>query len=162
MKKETNLEALSVIQMPISHPQKEVFAYMRDDRALKDAACRYSEKLQDNGVEVFERRGNVIATDKGYFAVLFDEEIRQQPGGIDNPIPFKGSDGRFKIRLIKENGDSEIKDLAELVAMQFVPNLHLRKKIWFKDGNMENVNADNLKYVPTWAYWYYKLFKRKL
>jgi hypothetical protein len=162
MKKEKkSVTEMSIIQMPISKPKNEVFAYVRSERELTDAACKYADKLREHNVEVFERKGNVLATDKGYFAVLFESEIREQPGGIDNPTPFKGSDGRMKIEIKKENGETSVEDLAELVAMKFVPNLKMRKRVWFKDNNPENCNADNLIYAPEWKYWFLKIFKTK-
>lgn len=161
MKKETKVEEMSVIQIPISKPANEVFTFVRAERELTDAACIYAKQLREAGVEIFERKGNVIATDKGYFAVLFNNEIREQPGGIDNPTPFKGMDGRLKVEIVKEGGSKVVVDLAELIAKKFVPNLHMRKKVWFKDANPENCNADNLYYVPTWQYWFLKTFKIK-
>lgn len=160
-KKEKPVTTMSIIQMPIGHPQAEVFTYVRTERELVDAACRYADKLRENNVEIFERKGNVLATDKGYFAVLFDEEIRSQPGNIDNPTPFKGLDGRMKIKVKSEKGDWVVEDLANLVAKKFVPNMHMRKRVWFKDAKVENCQADNLYFVPTWKYWFLKTFKIK-
>ena len=148
---------MSIIQMPIGHPQKDVFCYVRKDRALIDAACRYADKLRESDVEIFERRGNVLATDKGYFAILFEEEIRSQPGNIDNPTPYKDRDGRMKVVVKTEKGVYNVEDLADLVAKRFVPNLHLRKKVWFKDGNPENCQADNLYFVSVARYYWLRL-----
>jgi len=160
-KKENPVTSMSIIQFPIGHKQEEVFCYVRPDRELIDAACRYADKLRESDVEIFERKGNVLATDKGYFAILFDEEIRSQPGNIDNPTPFKGKDGRMKVNIKTEKGEWTVQDLADLVAKKFIPNLHLRKKVWFKDANVENCQADNLYFVPTWKYWFLKTFKIK-
>lgn len=156
------VQEMSVIQIPMGTPHKDVFCYVRTERELTDAACVYADKLREHDVEIFERKGNVLATEKGYFAVLFNEEIRSQPGNIDNPTPFKGKDGRMKVEIVEKGGKKTIKDLADLVALKFVPNLHMRKRVWFRDANPENCVADNLVYVPTWKYWFFKTFKIKI
>ena len=160
-KKEKPVTTMSIMQFPIGHNQNEVFTYVRTDRALIDAACRYADKLREQDVEIFERKGNVIASDKGYFAILFDEEIRSQPGNIDNPTPFKGTDGRMKVKIKRETGDWIVEDLADLVAKKFVPNRLMRRRVWFKDANPENCQAENLYFVPSWKYWVLKTFKIK-
>lgn len=160
-KTKSKVQQLSVMQIPMGTPTAQVFKYVRQERILIDAACEYAKKLREQDVEIFERKENVLATEKGYFAVLFDEEIRMEPGGIDNPVPFKGNDGRMKVEIVKEDGSKVIEDLANLVAKAFVSNFRLRKKVWFKDANPENCAAENLYYVPTWKYWFLKTFKIK-
>ena len=160
-KTKSKVQELSVMQIPMGTPTAEVFKYVRQDRILIDAACEYAKKLREQDIEIFERKENVLATEKGYFAVLFDEEIRSFDGGIDNPTPFKGTDGRMKVRVKKEDGSTVITDLADLVAKAYVPNLKLYKRVWFKDANPENCNANNLYFVPTWKYWFLKTFKIK-
>ncbi len=160
-KKEKPVTTMSIMQFPIGHPQQDVFVFVRTDRELIDAACRYADKLREQDVEVFERRGNVIASDKGYFAVLFEEEIRSQPGNVDNPIPFKGDDGRLKIMVVKEDGSKVVQDLAELVAQKLVPNMYHRTKVGFRDNNRGNVQANNLVFLSRAKYWWLNLTKYK-
>lgn len=59
-KKEKPVTTMSIMQFPIGHNQNEVFTYVRTDRELVDAACRYADKLREQDVEIFERKGNVI------------------------------------------------------------------------------------------------------
>ena len=64
-----------------------------------------------------------------------------------DPVAFKGKDGRMKVELRDNNGEQYIEDLATLVALQFVPNPFGYTKVSFKDGNPENVHAENLQWV---------------
>lgn len=160
-KEKKPVTTMSIMQFPIGHPQNDVFIYVRTDRELVDAACRYADKLRQQNVEIFERRGNVLATEKGYFAVLFEEEIRSIPGNIDNPTPFIGKDKRVKIDVVKEDGTKVVEDLATLVAQKFVPNFHHKTRIGFKDYNRGNCQANNLIFISKFKYWWLNLTKYK-
>src|SRR6185503_4670677 len=113
------------------------------------------------GIEVFARKGNIIATSNGYYSAMYTDDIRNKEGGIDNPIPFKGNDGRMKVDIVAEDGRHETKDLAELVAMAYCTNEHKYTKVWFRDAKPENCNAENLFWVSKLNYWLLKTFKIK-
>lgn len=145
-------KTIAITTMPISVPKEDAFDCAVDDRELIDAICKYSDLLRKENVEVFKRVKNVIATDKGYYIAWYEEELREMEEGIDNPVPFKGKDGRMKVNIKKEDGNWEIQDLATLVAMAFCPNPLKRKRCWFKDNNTENCNAENIFWISNWEY----------
>ncbi len=138
---------IAITTMPITVPAKDAFDCAIRDRDLIDSICKYSDKIREEGVEIFKRVDNIIATDKGYFCAFYEEDLRMMEGGIDNPTPFKGRDGRMKVNIKTEHQKWVIEDLATLVAMAFCPNPKKYTKTWFRDGNSENVNADNIYWV---------------
>jgi hypothetical protein len=61
--------------------------------------------------------------------------------------PYKGSDGRMKVKLIDKLGVEREEDLAQIVALSFQDICGSPKNSllpMFKDGNSENCAADNL------------------
>lgn len=140
-------KSIAITTMPVSVPAEEAFDCAIKDRDLIDSICKYSDKLRGEGVEVFKRVDNVIATEKGYFVAWYEEDLRMMEGGIDNPTPFKGKDGRMKVNIKTEHGKWVIQDLATIVAMAFCPNPKKYTKVYFKDANPENCNGDNLYWV---------------
>lgn len=143
------VESIIITHLPISTDSSLAFKDTVDDRTLINAICEYRKELEREGVEVFERKNNVIATEKGYFFAFFekdlDHEIREE-----EVKPFKDVDGRMKVILVNDKtGKPEIKDLAELVAVAFLDNPNHYKYIRFIDGNKENCKAENLEWTET-------------
>lgn len=151
---------VAITTLPITTPKDDAFGCSVSDRTLIDCICKYSDHLRKEGVEVFARKDNVIATEKGYFCAFYEEDLRNAEGGIDNPIPFKGKDGRMKVEIVKEGGSVVTEDLATLVAMAYCPNPKKYKKVWFRDGNPENVNAANLYWVSNFKYFFLSKFHK--
>lgn len=155
-----NDKIISITTMPLTVPSEEAFDCAVRDRVLIDSICKYADLLRKEGVEVFKRVDNVIATEKGYFLAWYDEDLRNMEGGLDNPTPFKGKDGRMKVNIKRESGQWVIEDLAKLVAMAFVPNPNKYQQTYFKDHNPENVNADNLVWISDGKYKLVTLLKK--
>jgi len=137
---------------PIDRPADKMFECAVDDHDLSNAICKYADALRRSDIEVFKRVKNIIATDKGYYFAWYEEDVHNMEGGLNNPIPFKGKDGRMKVTIKAEDGRYSSEDLATLVAMAFCPNLSKHKKTWFKDGDTGNCNADNIYWLPVWEY----------
>ena len=125
----------------------------------------YRKHIEQEGKEVFSRVYNILICEDGYYFAFYEDELekieREVPGGIDNPIPFKGKDGRMKIHVVKENGETVEVDLADLVAMKHCPNPKKYKYTWFVDGNVENCNAENIYWCNKFIQWVCKTFKIK-
>lgn len=141
-----------ITTMPLGTPKEEAFDCAVDDRELINAICEYSKELRKGDIEIFERKKNVIATEKGYYIAWYEDDLRSMEGGIDNPTPYRGKDNRMKVTIKAEDGRWVEEDLATLVAMGFCENLKGYKKVWFKDSNYENCNADNLFWISKWKY----------
>lgn len=154
-------DTIIITHIPISAPRDEVFASSICERTLVNAICKYSGHLRKNDVEVFERKGNIIATEEGYYFALYEKDVREMEGGIDNPKPFKGKDGRLKVEVIKENGEKAIEDLATLIAMSYSPNPNKYTKVFFRDNNPENCIANNLYWVSKLKYFFLSTFITK-
>jgi hypothetical protein len=45
------------------------------DSFLQDALLIY---LSNNNIELFERRGRIAATDKGFFGAFYDDELQEE------------------------------------------------------------------------------------
>ncbi len=149
-------QKISIVTAPLKIPREDIFDCAIRDHVLSDYICQFRKKLEKEGVEVFARKENIIATERGYYSAMYTDDIRNKPGGIDNPIPFKGKDGRMKVDIIAENGDRVVRDLAVLIAMSFCPNPKRYEWTWFKDNNPENCNADNIIWVSDYRYFYSK------
>ena len=152
MSKVKEKQVLSVIKLPLSVNKEDLFKAATHDRVLINGIIAYRKKLEEQGIEIFKREENILATEDGYYCAVYEEDLRNAPGGIDNPIPFKGKDGRLKVDVVKESGETVSCDLADLVAMKHCPNPKKYKRTWFVDGNPENVTADNIYWVSDLRY----------
>ena len=156
MSKKKITRHISVIEVPLNQNKESVSGLYREHRQLVESICMYRKDLEKRGIEIFERWGNIIATEKAYFIALFDEELRQMQDQIDNPTPYVGSDKRLKVSIVKPSGEKCEEDLALLVAKQFLPNPKNYKHCFFKDKNPSNVKADNLYWVSPLKYFILK------
>lgn len=147
---------ISIVTAPLNIPKEEMFSCAIRDHVLSDYICQFRKQLEKQGIEVFARKENIIATERGYYSAMYTDDIRSKPGGIDNPIPFKGKDGRMKVDVIAEDGRHSQQDLATLVGMAYCENPKRYKHTWFKDNNPENCNADNIKWLKRTRYFYFK------
>ncbi len=145
-------QKISIVTAPISIPREEIFDCAIRDRNLSSHICEFRKELEKQGIEVFARKENILATENGYYSAMYTDDIRNKPGGIDNPIPFKGKDGRLKINVVAEDGRWVTEDLATLVGMAFCENPKKHKRIAFKDCNPDNCNAENLYFISELGY----------
>lgn len=135
-----------ITTLPISTPSEEAYECAIDDKGLRRGIIEYQKLLEKEGVEVFSRHQNVLATEKGWFFCFYESDVQtiEDEGKVK---PFMGEDGRLKVVLLNAEGKPEIKDLATMVAETFVPNPENLPLVLFKDGNPENCNSDNLYYA---------------
>ena len=145
-------QKISIVEAPITIPRKDIFDCAVNDHALSSHICDFRKIIEKQGVEVFARKGNILATSNGYYSAMYTDDIRNKEGGIDNPTPFEGKDGRMKVDIVAEDGRHEIKDLALLVAMAYCPNPKRYTKVFFKDNDPENCNADNFHFNMNYVY----------
>jgi hypothetical protein len=124
----------------------EVFTIVKRSSILIKTICQYQKELRKRGVEVYERRVNILRTSEGYYCAFFEEDVTKarKENSKEYPKPFKGFDGRLKVKLIDKNGDEVIEDLATLVAKSFVANPEDLPYVMFKDKDVNNCKADNL------------------
>lgn len=59
----------------------------------------------------------------------------------------------YKVLSLSYNGYKEVKYLHKLLAETFLDNPCNRYRVWFKDGNKENINIDNLTYNYEESMW---------
>lgn len=132
-----------ITTLPISTPAEEAYECIIDDKGLIGAICEYRSMLEKDGVEVFSRNKNIIATEKGWFFAFYESDI-QTIEDEHKVKPFIGEDGRLKVVLLNDKGLPEIKDLATLVAETFVPNPNGYNKVGFKNNDSSDCNSTNL------------------
>ena len=138
-----------ITHLPLSKEKEEVFSIVKRSRLLINAICSYSKELKRAGVEVYERKVNIIHTEQGYYCAFFEEDINQNRTQDKERLqPFKGIDGRLKVQLLDKHGGIVIEDVALLVAKIHVPNPEQYEHVNFKDGNPENVKMENLEWSP--------------
>lgn len=142
------VKPIVITHLPLTKEREEVFSIVKRSRVLINSICQYSKELRRKGIKVFERQVNIIRTEAGYFCAFYEEDIKEkQTEKIEKQ--FEGIDGRMKILLHDEDGEEVVKDVAELVAMAFIPNPDNLQFVKHKDGDIKNNTADNLYWSKT-------------
>lgn len=72
---ESNQEGIVVVKFPLSNNPEDAWSFARPDKALIDVINEAKKKLKNDGVEIFEQRDNVIATDVGYYAAFWEKDF---------------------------------------------------------------------------------------
>lgn len=85
MKKIKEKQDIIIAQLPIRCESERAFELAVGERLLIDAICKYADKLRREGVEVWKRKDNVIATERGYFFSMFEEDIALVESGQFKP-----------------------------------------------------------------------------
>lgn len=137
------MDNIVITTLPIACERESVFAMAKRDRPLINSICKFAKRLREEGIEVFARKENIIATEKGYFLAFFEKDLAEVQKEQEEK-PFIGEDGRQKVKLIDNEGKEHIEDVAELVAKTFVPNPFNYPYVRFKDNNPLNCNKSNL------------------
>lgn len=138
---------LVITFLPLTKNKEEVFALAKRSRTLINAICQYSNELRRKDIEVYERHVNIIHTEQGYYCAFFEDDVKKNRTEEKEGIkPFKGIDGRMKIILTDKEGNQVLEDVATLVATTYLANPNGYKYVTFKDGNPENVKAENLEW----------------
>jgi len=130
--------------IPIKADREETFAKSERDPRLISAIVGYRKLLEKNDVEVFARKNNCIATEKGYYFALYEDTLQEVNAKEEIEKQYIGTDGRVKVKLLDKDGAEHEFDIATLVAQQFVPNPLELKYVKFLDGNPKNCNKSNL------------------
>lgn len=154
-----------ITKMDLSVPKDQAFECASKDKVLVNAIYEYRKYLEKEGKEIFSRVDNILVCEDGYYFAFYEDELeraeRDMPGGIDNPIPYKGKDRRMKIHVVKESGELVEVDLVDLLAMKHCPNPKKYKYTWFIDGNPENTAPENIYWCNKFTQWLCKTFKIK-
>lgn len=141
-----NTEPIVICQLPLSVKPEIAFKDTASDRHLISAIVDYRKDLERQNIEVFKRVNNVIAAETGYFIAFYEKDLDIAENG-DGVKAFTGDDGREKVILLDKDDNPVIRDLAELVANEFVPNPNGYLFVGFIDGNSKNCAAENLQWV---------------
>lgn len=141
-----------ITHLPLTKEKEEVFSIAKRSRLLINSICQYRKELERKGIKVFERHVNIIRTAAGYFCAFYEDDLKQNMTGYEDKVkemkPFKGIDGRMKVKLHNTEGDEVVKDFAEMIAMTFIENPDNYEFVDFKDGNKENCKPENLFWTP--------------
>lgn len=141
-----------ITHLPLSKEREDVFAISKRSRLLINYICQYRKELERKGIRVFERHANIIRTVAGYFCAFYEEDLQANMTSYESKVkdmkPFKGVDGRLKVKLHNSEGEEVLKDFAEMIAMTFIDNPDNYLFVDFKDGNKENCKPENLFWTP--------------
>lgn len=144
-----------ITHLPLSKDKEQVFSIVKRSRLLINSICEYSKDLRKRGIEVYERKVNIIRTEHGYFCAFFEEDIKEGRAAEGEQKeqkiePFTGIDGRQKVQLTDKEGDIVIEDLATIVATTFkLPNPDNLSYVLFKDNDPTNCKIENLYWSNT-------------
>lgn len=134
-------------------PKEEVYKIVKRSRVLINGIIQYVKELKqtDDDLEVIERNVNIILTNKGYYCAFFESDMKKQrtKKPEDFAEPFKGFDGRLKVKLKDKDGEDVIEDLAILVAKTFIANPEKYEFVKFIDKDSGNCAAHNLYWSET-------------
>jgi hypothetical protein len=142
-----NIRRIVLTELPLTKNKDEVFGIANKDKGLVQAIVKYRKELVGKGVEVWERKENILVTELGYFFAMYadDPNLNPQPAIEGKIEPFMGLDGRMKVELIDKDGNPRIEDLAHLVAVSHkMPNPKNFDYVLFRDGNAQNCRIENL------------------
>lgn len=108
------MRKIVIAQLNLNHNQEEVHKLVKRSRALIDGICAYRKELEGKGIKVFERNVNILRTVDGYYLALFQDELPDDMRPKEAKIkPFKGIDGRMKVKLIDKHGAEHVEDLVD-------------------------------------------------
>lgn len=71
-------DRIVITSCPLSENKEGVFGiakHMKHINHLIDAIIEHAKYLQGEGIEVFERRDNIIATEGGYYMALWESDL---------------------------------------------------------------------------------------
>ena len=67
---------VAITSWELSTDAETSFSMVNDDIVLSDSIDEYFvEYLLPKGIEMFEKQGNVIVTDDGYYGAFYDDEL---------------------------------------------------------------------------------------
>lgn len=142
------MRKIIITHTPITTPLKAALSVRKSDRDLVEAICEYRKKIETQDCEIFKRYDNILVTESGYFYAFYEGDVDIEK--VEEPLkPYIGNDGRQKVLLIDENGQTHEEDLAVIVAKTFIPNPGNYAFVKFKDNNLENCTGDNLYWSET-------------
>ncbi|MEK6882268.1 MAG: hypothetical protein AABY22_21800 [Nanoarchaeota archaeon] len=64
-----------VVKFPLSENSKSIFSMAVENEILNFKIDEHLESLENQKIECFKRRGNVIVTEKGYFVAIYEKDI---------------------------------------------------------------------------------------
>lgn len=69
---------VAITSWDLSTSADESLSISVDDIVLSDSIDEYYvEYLEPKGIEIFEKRGNVIVTEDGYYGAFYDDELEE-------------------------------------------------------------------------------------
>jgi hypothetical protein len=71
---------IAITFCPLSENKDEIFKMSKNDQMLIDAIVQKSIELHQQQIETFERRENIIVTEKGYYMAFFVKDLVKIPG----------------------------------------------------------------------------------
>lgn len=135
-----------ITHLDLSHDWEAVKTIVKRSKLLINSICQYSKDLKKKDIIVQERYVNIIKTNVGYFCAFYENDIKENRTKGKEKIQeqFEGLDGRIKTILHDDDGEEIVKDVAEMVAIMFVPNPDNYEFVKHKDGDTKNNNYTNL------------------
>ena len=70
------MNRIVITHCPLETNKDEVFAMAKPDEKLIDAIKMHSKKKAGEGIETFEQKDNIIATEKGYYCAFFESDLQ--------------------------------------------------------------------------------------
>lgn len=69
------MDKIVITYAPIHANKDNIFSMAKDDENLISAIQLYSKDQSMKGVEIFERKQNIIATENGYYMAFFEGDL---------------------------------------------------------------------------------------
>ncbi|MDC7248571.1 MAG: hypothetical protein PQJ49_01470 [Sphaerochaetaceae bacterium] len=81
---ESGVDNIIITKFPLSNEAEDVFRFVKEDPDLIEAIENVKKGLKKNSIEIFEHRGNIIATDVGYFGAFYESDLLKEDPNKDN------------------------------------------------------------------------------
>lgn len=81
---DSGVDNIIITKFPLNNEAEDVFKFSKDDPELVEAIKNVIKGLKKQSIEIFEHRGNIIATDVGYFGAFYESDLMKEDPNKDN------------------------------------------------------------------------------
>ncbi len=76
MRKKAEKGKIIITHMPLQKDTKEIWKMCQNDKLLINAIKKESENKNNEGIETFEQRENIIVTEEGFYFAFWENDLK--------------------------------------------------------------------------------------
>lgn len=74
--KQEDKNRIVITHCPLQTDAEKVWKMAKEDKILIDIIKKQSELKKNKGIETFEQRHNIIATEEGYYLAFYEKDLQ--------------------------------------------------------------------------------------